>query len=61
MFEEVFWDAGNDMMGLLRSPEGDDLKHASYEARRGIERVAHNQSSITKWVYRTLLSILELH
>jgi len=35
VFDEVFWDGGNDMMGLLRRPGGDEMKQSSYEARRG--------------------------
>ncbi|KAF8469670.1 flavin-containing amine oxidoreductase-domain containing protein [Kalaharituber pfeilii] len=35
VFNEVFWDAGNDMFGLLRDPIGDPMKQASYEQRRG--------------------------
>jgi len=35
VFDEVFWDAENDMMGLLRSPVADESKQLNYEARRG--------------------------
>ena len=39
MFNEVFWDAEFDMMGLLREPVGDENKQSSYELKRG-ERIA---------------------
>lgn len=35
VFDEVFWDVENDMMGLLRSPVGDESKQSNYETRRG--------------------------
>ncbi|KAI5846870.1 flavin-containing amine oxidoreductase-domain containing protein [Tricharina praecox] len=35
VFDEPFWDADNDMVGVLRDPVGDPLQQQSYEANRG--------------------------
>lgn len=61
MFDEVFWDAKNDMMGLLRSPIGDESKQSGYEARRGILGFPESIPCYTNRKYRSLLPLLELH